>query len=207
MCMVIALPGRLSRGLALAGVIVLLIAATWSVGLLPRSIVLRLTTAATDLITVSDVRGVEISPGNYAVIERLAHWQAALYMAEAAPLFGVGLGNYEVVYDDFRLINWDEPLGHAHNLYLNMLAETGLLGLIVYLSFWAVVFRLTWSLRRQPDTFSRCIAIGLLGSWVYIAVHSVFDNLYVNNLFLHIGVLLGILAILNRRLTQALELD
>lgn len=207
MCMVIALPGRLSRGLALAGAIALLIAAAWSVGLLPRSIVLRLTTAATDLITVSDVRGVEISPGNYAVIERLAHWQAALYMAEAAPLFGVGLGNYEVVYDDFRLINWDEPLGHAHNLYLNMLAETGLLGLIVYLSFWAVVFRLTWSLRRQPDTFSRCIAIGLLGSWVYIAVHSVFDNLYVNNLFLHIGVLLGILAILNRRLTEALKLD
>ena len=68
--------------------------------MLPRSIVLRLTTAATDLITVSDVRGVEITPTNYAVIERLAHWQAAMNMAEHAPLFGVGLGNYEVVYDD-----------------------------------------------------------------------------------------------------------
>lgn len=207
MCMLIALPKRLSRGLALAAAIAALIAATWSVGLLPRSIVLRLTTAATDLITVSDVRGVEIAPSNYAVIERLAHWQAALYMAEEAPLFGIGLGNYEVVYDDYRLIYWEEPLGHAHNLYLNMLAETGAVGLIAYLSFWAVVFRLTWSLRQQPDTFSRCIGIGLLGCWVYVAVHSVFDNLYVNNLFLHIGVLLGILAILHRRMTQALELE
>ena len=207
MCMLIALPRRLTRGLALAAALAILIAATWSVGLLPRSIVLRLTTAATDLITVSDVRGVEISPGNYAVIERLAHWQAALYMAEAAPFFGVGLGNYEVVYDNYRLINWEEPLGHAHNLYLNLLAETGVIGLIAYLSFWVVVYRMTWSLRRQTDAFARCIAVGLLGTWVYVAVHSVFDNLYVNNLFLHIGVLLSVLAIQYRRMTGALEID
>lgn len=207
MCMLIALPIRLSRGLALAAVIAALIAATWSIGLLPRSIVLRLTTAATDLITVSDVRGVEISPINYAVIERLAHWQAAIYMAQDAPFAGVGLGNYEVLYADYRLINWDEALGHAHNLYLNMLAETGVIGLAAYLLFWLVVFRLTWSLRRQPDYFSRSMAIGLLGCWVYVAVHSVFDNLYVNNLFLHIGVLLGVLAILHRRMTRVLELD
>ena len=207
MCMAVALPRRLSRGLALAVAIAALIAGAWSIGLLPRSIVLRLTTAATDLITVSDVRGVEITPVNYAVTERLAHWQAALYMAEAAPYFGIGLGNYEVVYDDYRLIYWEEALGHAHNLYLNMLAETGAVGLVAYLLFWVIIFRLTWSLRQQPDAFSRCIAIGLLGSWVYVAVHSVFDNLFVNNLFLHIGVLLGILAILHRRMTQALEIN
>lgn len=207
LCMLIALPKRLSHGLALAAAIAALVAMTWSIGLLPRSIVLRLTTAATDLITVSDVRGVEVTPINYAVTERLAHWQAAIYMAEEAPLVGIGLGNYEVVYDDYRLIYWEEALGHAHNLYLNMLAETGAIGLFAYLSLWIIVFRLTWSLRQQPDAFSRCIAIGLLGSWVYVAVHSVFDNLYVNNLFLHIGVLLGILAILHRRMMQALELD
>ncbi len=207
MCMLIALPKRIGRGLALAAAIAALMAAAWSIGLLPRSIVLRLTTAATDLITVSDVRGAHITPSNFAVTERLAHWQAAMLMAQEAPFFGVGLGNYEVVYDDYRLINWEAPLGHAHNLYLNLLAETGLTGLMAYLMFWVVVFRMTWSLRRQPDAFSRCIAVGLLGTWVYVAVHSVFDNLYVNNLFLHIGVLLGLLAILHRRMTQALELD
>lgn len=207
MCMAVTLPRRLSRGLALAAGIAALVAGALSAGLLPRSIMLRLTTAATDLITVSDVRGVEITPVNYAVTERLAHWQAAFYMAEAAPFLGIGLGNYEVVYDDYRLIYWEEALGHAHNLYLNKLAETGAVGLVAYLSFWIIVFRLTWSLRQHPDAFARCIAIGLLGVWVYVAVHSIFDNLYVNNLFLHIGVLFGILAILHRRMTQALELD
>jgi len=206
-CMLIALPRRVSRGLALAGAIAALMAAAWSIDLLPRSIVLRLTTAAADLITVSDVRGAHITPSNYAVTERLAHWQAAMLMAQEAPYFGLGLGSYEDVYADYRLINWEAPLGHAHNLYLNLLAETGAVGLFAYLMFWVIVFRMTWALRRQPDTVSRCIAIGLLGAWVYVGVHSIFDNLYVNNLFLHIGVLLGILAILHRRMTQALELD
>ncbi len=205
--MLAAVPKKLARGIALTGAIAILLAAAWSAGLLPTSIVNRLTATASELVTISDVRGVEIAPSNYAVIERLAHWQAAINMATDSPLFGVGLGNYEVVYDDYRLINWEEPLGHAHNLYLNLLAEAGLLGLIAYLAFWIAIFRITWSLRRQPDQFARSIAVGLLGCWSYIAVHSVFDNLYVNNLFLHIGVLLSVLAILYRRATQALELE
>ena len=205
--MMVAAPKKLTRGLVMTGGIAVLFAATWSAGLLPPSIVNRLTATASELVTISDVRGVEISPSNYAVIERLAHWQAAINMAADSPLFGVGLANYEVVYDDYRLINWEEPLGHAHNLYLNLLAEAGLVGLIAYLAFWIVIFRITWSLRRQPDEFARSIAIGLLGCWSYIAVHSVFDNLYVNNLFLHIGVLLSVLAILYRRTTRALELE
>ena len=146
-------------------------------------------------------------PVNYAVVERLAHWQAANDMAHDRPLFGVGLGSYEAVYDDYRLVNWEAPLGHAHNLYLNMLAETGIIGLAAFLAFWLLIFTLTWRCRRHPDLFSRSIAIGLLGCWTYIAVHCLFDNLYVNNLFFHIGVLLSVLAILYRQTTHSLKLE
>ena len=72
--------------------------------------------------------GVDISPTNYAVVERIAHWQAALNMAETAPCLGVGLGKYDAIYAEHRLLNWDDSLGHAHNLYLNLLAEGGFLG-------------------------------------------------------------------------------
>ena len=41
---------------------------------------------------------VPISDENFAIVERLAHWQAAYYMANAHPWIGVGLGNYETVY-------------------------------------------------------------------------------------------------------------
>ena len=205
--MLVALPRRLINGIIITIGIGLLFVGLWFAGLLPGAIVSRLTTAATDLIKISDVRGVNISPVNYAVVERLAHWQAAVDMAHDRPLFGVGLGSYEAVYDDYRLVNWEAPLGHAHNLYLNMLAETGIIGLAAFLAFWLLIFTLTWRCRRHPDLFSRSIAIGLLGCWTYIAVHSLFDNLYVNNLFFHIGVLLSVLAILYRQTTHSLKLE
>ena len=205
--MLVALPRRLLHGALLTVLIVLLCGLAWAAGLLPDSILHRLTSAASELVTVSDVRGVAIYPWNYAVIERLAHWQAALNMAADAPFFGLGLGSYPVVYEHYRLINWEEPLGHAHNLYLNMLAETGVVGLAAYLGFWLLIMRQTWSLRRHPDVMARCLAIGLLGCWTYIATHSFFDNLFVNNLFLHIGVLLGLVALLQRQLTHCLKLE
>ena len=205
--MLFAIPKRISRGLSYSMALLLLFVGLWYGGLLPRSIVNRLTTAAGDFLTLDDIRGVDISPTNYAVMERIAHWQAALNMAEAHPVFGVGLGNYEVVYDDYRLINWKEPLGHAHNFYLNMLAEAGLAGALAYVAFWITIFALTWRIRAHPDRFARSMAIGLLGCWTYLAVHSIFDSLYVNNLFLHIGVLLGMLSILYRQISRPLIVE
>lgn len=205
--MLFAIPKRRARGIGYAVTVVLLFAGMWYGGIIPRSIMNRLTTAAGDFFTIDDIRGVDISPENFAVMERIAHWQAALNMAEAKPVFGVGLGNYEVVYDQYRLINWKDALGHAHNFYLNMLAETGIAGLTAYLAFWIGIFALTWRTRSHPNLFARCMAIGLLGSWTYLMVHSIFDNLYVNNLFLHIGVLLGMLSILHQQISRPLTVE
>ncbi len=205
--MLVALPRRLIQGLLLAIALAALSLALWWAGLLPSAVVNRLTNTATDLFTISDARGANFTPENFAVIERLAHWQAAVSMAQDYPLFGVGLGNYADEYDKYRLINWEAALGHAHNQYLNILAETGAVGLAAYLAFWLVIFRLTWRARKHPDRTARALAVALLGCWTYIAVHSVFDNLFVNNLFLHIGVLLGVLAILNRQTQQSLEVE
>ncbi len=205
--MLFALPKRAATGLAAALGLALLTAGLWLGGLLPQSLVNRLTASADDFLRMEDIRGVDISPTNYAVVERVAHWQAALNMAQSKPILGVGLGNYEVVYDKYRLINWQAPLGHAHNFYLNTLAETGIVGLAAYLCFWLAVFLVTWRARAHPDSFARATAIGLLGSWTYLAVHSIFDNLFVNNLFLHIGVLLGMLAVFHQQLNYKLVLD
>lgn len=168
----------------------------WTGGLLPATITARVASATSELFSFSDVRGVDITTDNYAVVERLSHWQAALNMARSHPWLGVGMGGYERAYPAYRLINWREPLGHAHNYYLNMLAEGGIVGLIGYSKLWLLIVILTWRAARHPDAPTRLIAVGLLGSWTYLLVHSLFDNLYVNNLFLHIGVMLGIASIL-----------
>ncbi|MCL4265762.1 MAG: O-antigen ligase family protein [Anaerolineae bacterium] len=165
------------------------------VGVVPASVTERITSFSNDL-RFGDVRGVDINDANYAVLERLAHWQAALDMARDNIWLGVGFGNYEPAYAQYALINWPYPLGHAHNYYLNTLAETGVLGLAVYAVLWTAVFFQTIRQLRQLDWPLRGMALGLLGAWTAVTVHHLVDKLYVNNVYIHLGVMLGLLQLL-----------
>lgn len=198
--MALIYPRNIRYGMVAFLIISIFAATLWFSGLLPASIVERLSTSTQEFFTVEDVRGVDITPDNYAVVERLAHWNAAINMATYAPWFGIGFGNYEVVYDQYRLINWPEPLGHAHNYYLNLLAEVGIIGLLGYGKVWQKIMHISLRASRHPDQLARFAAIGLFGSWTYLSIHSFFDNLYVNNLFIHLGVMLGVLILIYNQL-------
>lgn len=196
--LIAALPRKIGWRLLLVAVLVTSGGGLYISNRLPAAITTRLTSFVKDL-HLGDVRGTPINDANYAVIERLAHWQSALEMFRRHFWTGVGLGCYEPAYPAFALINWPTALGHAHNVYLNMAAETGLIGLVVYLVLWIVIFWQTWRLTRRAQGFPRGIAIGLLGAWVHLSVHHMLDNLYVNNVHLHIGVMLGLLAFIADR--------
>jgi O-antigen ligase len=51
------------------------------------------------------------------------YWAAAVRMAELHPLFGAGLGSYESAGNAL-----EDPGGYAHNVFLEALAETGVIG-------------------------------------------------------------------------------
>ncbi len=195
----LALPRRFVHGLRLALGVLIVTALLWSAGVLPASLSERLASSTEDYLGFEDMRGAHIKPENFAVVERLAHWQAALNMATAHPWTGVGLGNYEHAYPRFRLIDWPQALGHAHNFWLNQLAEAGLAGLAAWCFMWSIIVFLTIRARKHPDAEARLVVVGLLGAWTSLGVHSLFDNLFVNNLFLHVGFLLGVLAVLHRQ--------
>jgi O-antigen ligase len=166
-------------------------------GLLPDQFAARLVGFASD-IQIQDARGLDITPANYAVLERTAHWQAALSMADEFPWLGVGFGNYEAAYSDYALLNWPYALGHAHNYYLNLLAEAGVAGLAAYLLLWATIIWQTARVIRFASYPLRGLALGLMGAWVHLSVHHLVDKLYVNNIYLHLGALIGILILLQR---------
>jgi len=199
---IIALPRKWWQSIALCIIACIIGLMIWFCGALPLSIEQRIRSVTEDIVSVSDARGVDITTENFAIAERLAHWQAATNMISTNLWIGVGFGNYEIAYDSHRLINWDEPLGHAHNYYLNVFAETGIIGLVGYGVMWIALFWFTWCARQHPDIIARSFAIGLLGTWTYLAVHSMTDNLYVNNIFLHIGVMIGLLGIIHRQTWQ-----
>jgi O-antigen ligase len=143
---------------------------------------------------VGDVRGVEVTDANFAVLERMAHWQSAIRMWTDRPWLGVGAGNYEVVYSRYSLPLWPYPLGHAHNYYLNIGAEAGIAGLIAYLVLWGAALLQSWKATRRALSWNWGVALGVLGVVMHLSVHNFFDNLFVHAMYLQVAILLGLIA-------------
>jgi O-antigen ligase len=141
----------------------------------------------------SDPAGAEITDANFSVLERIAHWRAGLEMFDDHPLIGVGLGNYAASYDAYAAPHWYDALGHAHNFGINLLAETGLLGFLAFLAFWLGIPILALRQRRRLDSWGRALAIGVFGVWVFLTIHSMFDNLFVQHMQLQLAALLAAL--------------
>lgn len=186
---------RSRRGAALFAVALVVVAIAGllaGTSVLPEPIVQRLTSFL-PFVGIEDLRAVEVTDDNYASIERLAHWQAAVDMWADHPWLGVGFGNYEAAYPDYALPKWQLALGHAHNYYLNIGAETGVLGLIAYLGLWSAALWQMWRASQDAATpYQRALGLGALGMLVHITVHNVVDNLWVHNMYIHVAIVLGL---------------
>jgi O-antigen ligase len=80
--------------------------------------------------------------------ERLSYWSEALHYWSTSPLIGTGIGSFSSLYLDGREI----PGTHPHNIVLEILSETGLIGLLLFLiSIWAAVHKVRIArLREDP---------------------------------------------------------
>jgi O-antigen ligase len=118
---------------------------------------------------------------------RIALWGAALLMFASHPLTGIGWMNFAPLLTS--VINWQYGAGiHPHNVYLSLLAETGLIGFALFL---APVFII---LRRSTNRFRSDVAAlaGLLGLTVFL-VHGLVDvALFSPQAMLMVGVALGL---------------
>jgi O-antigen ligase len=180
-----------ARVLALFAAVGVVLAILGATNLMPPILAERLGPVA-EYFGVFDVRDVRPTPENFALIERLAHWQAGWEMFLDNPILGVGAGNYPVRYIDYSLPGWPDSLGHAHNFYLNMAAEAGLAASLALVWVLVSIMATARAAFRKSVGFSRGLALGLLGATVVFAVHSFFDNLLVNSMAIQIGVFLGL---------------
>lgn len=167
---------------------------------LPKPVTARLS-IITDYVRIFDVRKVTLTSENWAIVERMANWQAAWGMFTDHPLLGVGIGNYGVMYPQYALEGWENTTGHAHNYYLNLLAETGIIGLTAYLLFWSVAFvyagkalaRVKRAGQRYGVVSDYGLVLGVIGTMVALSVHNLFDSLYVHSMAAQIGLSLGLI--------------
>lgn len=150
-------------------------------GALPATLTDRLGQLFTQ-IAIFDPRGVTPTPENYAVVERMVHWFVAGNMFLSNPWAGAGIGNFNDVFDKFGVQGWPYSRGHAHNYYLHILGETGLIGFTFYIAMIVTILvvgaRAIRRCRQAGDSFGEAVCIGALGVVVTTAGHSFFENLH-----------------------------
>ena len=143
------------------------------------------------------------------VATRVDIWVAAGQVWMANPLLGVGLGGFPEAYAELRLPGKDflpdtafEPPPHAHNLFLNVLAEQGVLGLVALLAVLAVSLRDAIRLRGSSDRLVRTIAGAGFASIVAFLVHNQLDVTLVESAGVMFLALLGLIGTVAARREQ-----
>lgn len=124
---------------------------------------------------------------------------AAVEMIKEHPLFGVGLSNFSLLFNEYSresglaLVATERA---AHNLYLEVLAETGIVGIAVFLFILSSSFKsliLAWRTFQKTNHkdyagLTAGFAMGLLG---YLIAAFFIHNAYPRYFYLLIGLALS----------------
>lgn len=110
---------------------------------------------------------------------RFALWESTLAMIEEHPLLGVGWGAYFLAYPDYNFFIQEEGvlIFHAHNMYLNMLAEVGIPGGMAFLLAFFAQGILCWrNYRHGNDSFTKSMGLGGVLMVMALSVISMGDH-------------------------------
>ncbi len=194
---------RLGSGLALVlGVSALLLSQSrggWAAALVCLALVLmrfapallRLPTflltavVAAVLIFLTPLTATRLQGVSSAVTEsRFALWGAAAALFKSSPVLGVGYGSYQVRYPEYFQVDFyfGTPTLQAHNLYLQILAETGLIGFLLLLAVIATGVVRSWRAHKLAllgdQRFVAAFCLGLTAAFLGVLTHGFVDVLF-----------------------------
>ncbi|HEX3469439.1 MAG TPA: O-antigen ligase family protein [Candidatus Elarobacter sp.] len=110
----------------------------------------------------------QTSAGDH-LANRAQLWRAAIALWQTSPVVGVGAGNYELDLSEVGLV---DVRTHANSVYLQSLAEEGVVGVVATLAMFATVIVALARGARRP------LIVGVLGATIALAAHQVFDDLF-----------------------------
>jgi probable O-glycosylation ligase (exosortase A-associated) len=137
---------------------------------------------------------------------RLEVWKRALGYMGQRPLLGVGIGRFgtaegrlsELARERERMgmgLKWSS----AHNSYLEVGAELGVTGLLIFLTLFALAIRMLWLMARPPpnaasqDSREVALAQSLIGSMIAYLVAGMFlSQAYADIPYVLIGLAVGL---------------
>lgn len=134
--------------------------------------------------TLAVVRGDEAAL-DFALADRLPIWHAAAGMARAHPVNGVGVRDFRYAYREFagpgdRWVQPGSDTGalHAHQLVLELLSETGAIGLLAWLAGALVAVRAWLRAGRDARALAWPASVALLVMTFPLNTHFAFYSAF-----------------------------
>ena len=108
-------------------------------------------------------------------------WAETIPLIRAYPFFGCGLGGYETAFWRFKAVGPLLTDDFAHNDYLQLLAELGLVGFVIGATLaFSVVRKAVRGALGSADAGTRYFSVACAGALAAILLHSLADfNLYI----------------------------
>ena len=165
--------------------LVALLVALWA-GAPRLGLLATLVAVAVVALNVQDfVDVIMVGDQEWSLLTRLEGWRITAEIVKASPVLGLGPANYYHYTPLYPIMGYYVRFS-SHNQYVDLVAQTGLLGLGCFLWFAWEAGRLGWRLRaRAPDGFARAytigafaglmgtLATGMLGDWILPFVYNV----------------------------------
>jgi O-antigen ligase len=109
-------------------------------------------------------------------VSRASMWRDTITMIRNHPLVGVGLGAYETVYPAYAASMNHAEVDYAHNDYLQILSDGGVVGGIIALWFLVLIFRAISRGAKSHDPLLAGLALASAAGIFAILVHSLSDS-------------------------------
>ncbi|NJO06273.1 MAG: O-antigen ligase family protein [Chloroflexaceae bacterium] len=122
------------------------------------------------------------SSGLQRTIEtRVEIWSRAWDIVQDFPFTGIGMGTFAQITNVLYPFFMNDPgIPHAHNLYLHIALDLGILGLVAWLALCITSVRASWGVYTHGmltgDRWLTGLGLGLLCSQVALLVHGITDS-------------------------------
>jgi O-antigen ligase len=138
----------------------------------PRPIIKR-AESILDAATAREQVGSEDGPPEF----RVDIWRTTLRIARDYPLTGVGLHNSLYLYDQYRdETSVESQVPHAHNNYIQLVVERGVVGLAAFVYFVVALFKLfARGYRRSRSPTTRVLGLAGIGATTGFLVEGFFE--------------------------------
>jgi len=128
-----------------------------------------------------------------SIAEREEAYNVAWEAFTRYPLLGIGAGNFGPYFAGYPTSPPDFGWAIVNNQYLEILAETGLLGFFVFLVFIGLIFyRSVLAYLNTDDRFLKAVILGLNFAFLGILIqYLTFSTLYIMHVWVLIGLILA----------------